>query len=229
MSVSNLNSSSRTNWERLDAMTDADIDTSDSPPLTEEFFSRATWRMPEVGRETMPEPELLNIANFVSDPDALYETLVSEVAWEEHIKARKTASFGEAYNYSRITYAVKPMHPLLVPVVDKLEQTLGFRPNNCLLNYYESGDSSMGYHSDSTEELMPGTGVAIVSLGAERSITFRSIANLEEKYHYLLPSGSLLSMSQQVQHEWKHAILKQAAADGRISLTFRSLKPSETQ
>lgn len=177
----------------------------------------------------MPEPELLNIANFVSDPDSLYETLVLEVVWEEHIKARKTASFGEAYNYSRITYAVKPMHPLLVPVVDKLEQTLGFRPNNCLLNYYESGDSSMGYHSDSTEELMLGTGVAIVSLGAERSITFRSIADSEEKYHYLLPSGSLLSMSQEVQHEWKHAILKQTAADGRISLTFRALKPLDTQ
>ncbi len=43
----------------------------------------------------MPEPELLNVADFVSNPEALYETLVSEVAWEEHIKARKTASFGE--------------------------------------------------------------------------------------------------------------------------------------
>ena len=177
----------------------------------------------------MPEPNLLHVAAFVSAPQALYDTLVSEVAWEEHIKARKTASFGEAYNYSQITYAVKPMHPLLVPIVDKLEQTLGSRPNNCLLNYYESGDSSMSYHSDSTEELTPGTGVAIVSLGAERSITFRSIADSEEKYHYPLPSGSLLSMSQEIQHTWKHAILKQVAAEGRISLTFRSLKPSDTE
>ena len=177
----------------------------------------------------MPEPDLLHIADFVSAPQELYNTLVSEAAWEEHLKARKTASFGEAYNYSRITYAVKPMHPLLVPVVDKLEQTLAFRPNNCLLNYYESGESSMGYHSDSTEELMPGTGVAIVSLGTERSITFRSIANAEEKYLYPLPSGSLLYMSQEIQHTWKHAILKQVAAEGRISLTFRSLKPSDTE
>ena len=177
----------------------------------------------------MPEPDLLHIAEFISAPQVLYDTLASEVAWEEHIKARKTASFGEAYNYSRITYAVKPMHPSLVPVVDKLEQTLGFRPNNCLLNYYDSGDSSMGYHSDATEELTPGTGVAIVSLGAERSITFRRIANSEEKYSYPLPSGSLLYMSQEIQHKWKHAILKQVATKGRISLTFRSLKPSNTE
>lgn len=28
-------------------MTDEEIDTSDIPPLSEEFFSRARWRMPE--------------------------------------------------------------------------------------------------------------------------------------------------------------------------------------
>ena len=171
----------------------------------------------------MPEPELLQRADFVSEPDTLYQTLVSEVAWEEHTKARKTASFGQAYNYSRITYAVTPMHPLLVPLVDRLEMTLGFRPNNCLLNFYEDGGSSMGFHSDSTEELAPGTGVAIVSLGAERSLTFRSKADAEEKYSYPLKSGFLLYMSQAIQDDWKHAILKQDNVRGRISLTFRQL------
>ncbi len=28
-------------------MTDEDIDTSDSPPLDDDFFARAQWRMPE--------------------------------------------------------------------------------------------------------------------------------------------------------------------------------------
>lgn len=172
----------------------------------------------------MPEPDLLQQTDFISEPNALYDALVRDVEWEEHIKTRKTASFGHAYNYSQITYADKPMHPLLVPVVDKLERTIGFRPNNCLLNFYESGDSSMGYHSDSTEELSLGTGVAIVSLGTERSITFRSKADSEEKYHYPLKSGSLLYMSQEIQHEWKHAVLKQPDVGGRISLTFRSLE-----
>ena len=55
MSVSNLNSSSKTNWERLDAMTDEEIDMSDSPPLTEEFFARAVWMMPG---EPSPHPSV---------------------------------------------------------------------------------------------------------------------------------------------------------------------------
>ncbi len=36
----------QTDWERVDAMSDADIDTSDIPPLTEGFFKRAKPRLP---------------------------------------------------------------------------------------------------------------------------------------------------------------------------------------
>ncbi len=172
----------------------------------------------------MPEPDILVQNSFISEPNALYDSFVSGVQWEEQIKARKTASFGEAYNYSRISYSVRPMHPLLVPIVEKLPSVIGFQPNNCLLNFYESGDSTMGYHSDSTDELVPGTGVAIVSLGAERSITFRSKEEVEEKYQYPLQSGSLLYMSPEIQHYWKHAVLKQSETGGRISLTFRLLQ-----
>lgn len=37
---------SRTDWKRLDAMRDEDIDYSDIPPLTEEFFRNARLVMP---------------------------------------------------------------------------------------------------------------------------------------------------------------------------------------
>lgn len=37
---------SRTDWKRLERMTDAEIDVSDVPPLDESFFKKATLRMP---------------------------------------------------------------------------------------------------------------------------------------------------------------------------------------
>lgn len=37
----------KTNLKRLDAMTDDMIDTSDIPPLTDQFFATAKWRMPQ--------------------------------------------------------------------------------------------------------------------------------------------------------------------------------------
>lgn len=46
MNVNDSSSTSRTDWAALDAMTDEDIDYSDIPPLTEEFFEKATLRVP---------------------------------------------------------------------------------------------------------------------------------------------------------------------------------------
>lgn len=42
MNASNMNKPSETDWARVDAMTDDMIDTSDIPPLTDEFFKTAT-------------------------------------------------------------------------------------------------------------------------------------------------------------------------------------------
>ncbi len=38
---------SKTDWSRIDAMSDEDIDTSDIPPLSDEFFAKAQLRMPK--------------------------------------------------------------------------------------------------------------------------------------------------------------------------------------
>ena len=47
MSVSDLEHSSETNWERVDQMTDEEIDTSDIPPLDDGFFAQAELRLPK--------------------------------------------------------------------------------------------------------------------------------------------------------------------------------------
>ncbi len=41
-----MKKSSKTNWARIDAMTDEMINTSDIPPLDETFFAKAKLRMP---------------------------------------------------------------------------------------------------------------------------------------------------------------------------------------
>ncbi len=41
------NSPLETDWERVNRMTDEEIDTSDIPPLTEDFFRRARVRLPK--------------------------------------------------------------------------------------------------------------------------------------------------------------------------------------
>jgi uncharacterized protein (DUF4415 family) len=56
MNESAMNNTSKTDWARIDAMTDDDIDTSDIPPLDEAFFAKAKLRMPQstVSKVTVP-------------------------------------------------------------------------------------------------------------------------------------------------------------------------------
>jgi alkylated DNA repair dioxygenase AlkB len=147
--------------------------------------------------------------------------LVNDRLDEKRMLARQAASFGLPYNSSGITYPAVPFPDFLVPLVDRLEQRLGYRPNNCLAHRYADGRSTMGFHFDSTAELVPGTGLAIVSLGASRTLTFRHQADKSLLETYRLVSGSLLYMSPRMQQDWKHGIQAEEGADKRISLTFR--------
>jgi alkylated DNA repair dioxygenase AlkB len=158
-----------------------------------------------------------------SEASALFASLQTNIVWDERMKARKTACFGQTYDDSGVDYQVVAMHPLLVPLCDSIEATLGFRPTNCLLNYYDSGASTMGHHSDAVHNLAPGTGVAIVSLGGERKLTFRKKTDYSVVADFSLPHGSLLYMSQELQGIWTHALKKSSVMEPRISLTFRHI------
>ena len=48
MNADAMNNTSRTDWARIDAISDEDIDTSDIPPLSEEFFANAQLRIPKL-------------------------------------------------------------------------------------------------------------------------------------------------------------------------------------
>eukprot|EP01034_Spumella_vulgaris_P012070 gene12070-15355_t len=115
-----------------------------------------------------------------------------------------------------------PVH--LEAICRSIGEVLGFVPNNCLLNDYVDGSSSMGYHSDQTEDLEAGTGIAIVSLGSARELRFKNKADKTRVFGVLLEPGSLFYMDQAIQTEWLHALPADEDAGPRISLTFRKMK-----
>ncbi len=163
------------------------------------------------------------IEHFLGQPGHLFTYLETNAAWDTSMASRKTASYGVAYNYSQITYPYQEMLAPLKDVAAAIESTIGFLPNNCLINYYLDGKSKMGFHSDQTDILAEDTGVAIVSLGETRTLRFKNIADKETIVDYPLPSGSLIYMTQAIQEEWLHAIPKSDTDLGRMSLTFRKI------
>ena len=166
---------------------------------------------------------ITHIADFLKNPEMLFNFLKNNVAWDERMSARKTASFGEAYNYSQISYPYQAFTKEIQEIVDLIEKTLNFAPNNCLINYYLDGKSSMGFHSDQTDILTENTGVGIVSIGETRTLRFRNITDKNIIKDFELTSGSFIYMTNEVQDEWQHAIPKSDTENGRMSLTFRKM------
>jgi hypothetical protein len=50
-----MNNNSKTNWAKLDALSESEFDTSDIQPLTEEFFNKSRWWKPRSPLNTMEE------------------------------------------------------------------------------------------------------------------------------------------------------------------------------
>lgn len=164
------------------------------------------------------------IENFIQQPEVLFNFLKHNIIWDDRMSARKTASFGQAYNYSQIVYSYQPFIKEIEEVINQIEKTLHFKPNNCLINYYLDGKSRMGFHSDQTDILVENTGVGIVSIGETRILRFRNIENKEVIKDFKLPSGSIIYMTNEVQDEWQHAIPISDTENERMSLTFRKIK-----
>ena len=154
----------------------------------------------------------------------LLDKISKDVVWNNRMKSRKTASYGYPYNYSGIEYEFLRFTKELQELSDIVGSLLGYKSNNCLLNYYNDGSNKMGYHSDQVDKLEKGTGIAIVSFGVSRLISFKKIEEDVEEFNLELKSGSLFFMSTELQSMYKHAILESETLKPRISFTFRRIK-----
>ncbi|MHC0064530.1 BrnA antitoxin family protein [Nostoc sp. UIC 10890] len=78
MSDKNLRNTSRTNWTALESMNDEEIDYSDIPPLTEDFFQKATLRVPAPQAQQLVkiEPDILE---WFQAQSGEYKTLINSV------------------------------------------------------------------------------------------------------------------------------------------------------
>ncbi len=162
------------------------------------------------------------IDNFVDDTN-IFNIIRDTSTWDRSMASRLTTSFGVPYNYSGIDYIPNDIPNYLTDVVNRINDVIGFIPNNCLVNYYLDGSSKMGYHSDRTDILSPNSGVVIISLGSTRILRFRNINDRSLIVDYPLLNGSLFYMSVDVQDHWMHSIPTCDTDLGRMSLTFRNL------
>jgi alkylated DNA repair dioxygenase AlkB len=94
--------------------------------------------------------------------------------------------------------------------------------NTVGLNFYRDGRDSVAPHNDHLDEIVRGSPIALLSLGATRRMTIRAKEPPRRALHVDLAAGSLLVMSYETQLHYTHGIPKTKAPVGpRISLAFR--------
>lgn len=146
-----------------------------------------------------------------------------------------------------------PFSPTVTLIRKHVESVLKHPVNHVLIQHYRSGADYISEHSDKTIDVVPGSKIVNVSLGAQRVMTLRtkkdvlggvqhpdvdSSANGTEKrlvQRVPLPHNSMFVMGLQTNAKWMHSIrtdkriptVKNAAEvfnnQERISLTFRNI------
>lgn len=191
--------------------------------------------------ERIPMPDadvsILKDLDLFDTPDRVFERLRIESVWQQQemkiygkavLQPRLTAWYGDperTYVYSGIRNTPLPWTSLLLSLRRAVEDVCNYRFNSVLLNYYRSGNDSMGFHSDNERELGPMPVIASLSLGEPRVFILKHAKRADLlPVRIPLPGGTLLLMKGETQKFWKHAINKEKpSSGGRINLTFRRI------
>jgi len=161
---------------------------------------------------------------------SLFNELRDDTAWTQnefkifgksYLEPRMTAWYGPSYKYSNIELREEKMPSRIQGIADELSQFCQFEFNSVLLNYYRSGQDSMGWHRDNEKEL-DSSCIASLSFGGSRVFKVRHKSD-RTVHKITLEDCSLLSMID-MQSAWEHSIPKSSVnQEERINLTFRRI------
>ncbi|MCL1066655.1 alpha-ketoglutarate-dependent dioxygenase AlkB [Shewanella olleyana] len=133
------------------------------------------------------------------------------------------ADKGCAYRYSSLLVTPTPWPEGLAVLRRQLLDQFGIDTNGVLVNRYQNGLDSMGWHSDDEAEIEPNTDIVSISLGATRTFVLRHKLT-KKKQSFELASGDLLIMHGGMQQNWQHSVPRRMkVSQPRLNYTFRKL------
>ena len=194
-------------------------------------------------------PNSLYCSNITSVERVTVSSITSEVEFHmDEIRAtgsedsvaerRLTAWQGDvgvaSFAYSGKSMPRKDWAPTIRRIRDHLALTTGQYYDGCLLNLYPDGRSGMRYHQDPDQGTLWDFDTAVVSIGAARRFSFRSLPPTaihaskmpsdSKPHNFVVMDGDVTYMfgdcQQKYQHAVKNAEPKHEAAP-RISLVFK--------
>ncbi len=179
-----------------------------------------------------------------AEHDALMQVMAAELPWQqpEIVVAGKNVAiprlqcwFGEAHanmRYSGKTFKPLPWPAALANIRQRVMEACDREFNSVLVNFYRTGQDSVGWHADDEPEFGSCPSIASLSLGTRRSFQLKPKNRKahdtglhpakDSKMCFDLGEGDLLLMAGTTQQHWQHAVPKTRKRIGaRINMTFR--------
>lgn len=174
--------------------------------------------------------------SWLAGSNQLFDELYSSMGW----KALERPMYDRVVAVPRLICNVElsalDPHHSLQKVTSLIAPVLGRRPERVGLNLYRNGDDSVAWHRDRLGSDRRPSMVALVSLGAPRTLAMRPCrspiaeapqgtcstrSTRQTARRWRLGHGDLLVMAGACQRSWEHCVPKERAEGPRISLAFR--------
>lgn len=161
-----------------------------------------------------------------------YPPVVARIVEKPVSLPRLQVSFGDPGAFYRFSGTKSDARPwsecdVIKEIRDAVAEKTGENPNFCLVNVYRDGNDYIGYHSDDTSNLVPGTSIISVSLGATRDFYIQKKSrDAGKRFTFKYPAGhnTCIIMRPGCQNMFKHSVPKRTREKKtRINLTFRTV------
>jgi alkylated DNA repair dioxygenase AlkB len=159
-----------------------------------------------------------HVPGWLTGADGLFDDLLARIRWE----GRRVHMYDKMLDEPRLhgTLAADEAPEVVARMRVALSERYEVEFTSVRANLYRDGRDSVAWHGDRVARDLPNAFVAIVSLGGRRRFLLRPKGG-GRSVRFDPGPGDLLVMGGSCQRDWQHTVPKVAAAQPRISLTFR--------
>lgn len=147
------------------------------------------------------------------------------------VQPRKSCTMGACYTYSGIRQEPVPITDEMTSLLTRLQVVTGIPylelkdRLGIVINWYDSGDEHIGWHSDDEPCIDQTYAITSVSFGAARDFKIRNKTDPGLTYTITLGNCDILIMYPGMQSEYKHSLPKRKSVNkARCNITIRILK-----
>lgn len=153
---------------------------------------------------------------------AWFAELSTQIAWQSGRRMMYDREVDIPRLQAHFRVADGPLLPTLSDALELVRTHVKSLFDSVGLNLYRDQHDSVAPHNDRTDDLVKGEPIALLSLGASRTMVIRQKKPPSRQLRIELETGSLLVMSWDTQLHYDHGIPKQREKVGpRISVAFR--------